>query len=68
MALITFDLVGLEFPRINKSNFFDTEPKTFPPSFSTIDFASDLLIFSKPPVKSIVLSFKTPFFLELVKF
>ena len=29
----------------NKSNFFDTDPKTFPPLFSTIDFASDLLIF-----------------------
>ena len=31
------------------SNFLDTEPKTLPP-FSTKDFASDLLIFQKPPV------------------
>ena len=38
---------------ISPLNFFDTELKTLPPLTSTIDFASDLLIFSKPPVNII---------------
>ena len=38
-------LVGLLFPTIKKSSFFEIEPKTLPPLFSTISFASDLLIF-----------------------
>ena len=67
-ALSIFDLVGLLLPTTKKFNFFESEPKTFPPLSSTIDFASDRLIFSNPPVNIIVFPLNLPFLFNAFEF
>ena len=67
LAFSIFDFVGFELPITTKSNFFEIEPRTFPPLASAKDLASDLLIFSNPPVKNIFLLFRTPSLLESLK-